>query len=596
MPSSTHAAFRAGMVWAMGLLLTSSSRYAGGRSAGRSRLRTLPVTVYRRGGPAVMFDLVGIAYAAVAVVCARVAFVTWRRRAHNPLLASILTLIALGSCWWAACIGVAAASTDETVAAIALLATFPGVCLIVAAFVCEGFAIARPQWVPRRRVVVALFVEPVLFTLAAATNPWHLLVYRGAGAAQLTGAAGWTFGPVFWLNIYYSYFGMTAGIALVAWGWWKALPAFRTQRLILIVAALPPFVASAVYVSGGSQFPDPTPLCLAFTCTMVWWAVFRQSLLTFSPVARALIVDQIGDAVVVISTGGRVLDLNTAALTLVRGVNPDAPAKLIGASAQEVFGEGIATTDGLQSEILVELPDGRAEFQVRASPLIDRRHRELGTVLVARDVTEANVLSRRLAAAHSQLVRQVETIEALRADLVELASRDPLTGLHNRRHMVECFATMLAAAEVAGGTLAVVLFDVDEFKSVNDEFGHLAGDAVLVALAQRMQAQAPAGALVARWGGEEFFVALSGADAATGLAFADGLRHRCAQDVIDVDGRTIRCTLSGGVAAYPISSTTIDGLFHAADLAMYQAKKAGRNVVRLAPDRALLTAVDPAVA
>jgi diguanylate cyclase (GGDEF)-like protein len=543
----------------------------------------------------VMFDLVGIAYAAVAAVCARVAFVTWRRRAHNPLLASILTLIALGSCWWAACIGVAAASTDETVAAIALLATFPGVCLIVAAFVCEGFAIARPQWMPRRRVVVALFVEPVLFTLAAATNPWHLLVYRGAGAAQLTGPAGWTFGPVFWLNIYYSYFGMTAGIALLAWGWWKALPAFRTQRLILIVAALPPFVASAVYVYGGSQFPDPTPLCLAFTCTMVWWAVFRQNLLTFSPVARALIVDQIGDAVVVISTGGRVLDLNTAALTLVRGVNPDAPTKLIGAPAQEVFGERIASTDGLHSEIVVELPDGRAEFQVRASPLIDRHHRELGTVLVARDVTEANALSRRLAAAHSQLVRQVETIEALRADLVELASRDPLTGLHNRRHMVEHFGTMLVAAEVAGGTLAVVLFDVDEFKSVNDEFGHLAGDAVLVALAQRMQAQAPAGALVARWGGEEFFVALPGADAATGLAFADDLRHRCGQEEIEAEGRTIRCTLSGGVAAYPASGTTMDDLFHAADHSMYEAKNAGRNLVRLHRGQGRFTEVDPAV-
>ena len=155
---------------------------------------------------------------------------------------------------------------------------------------------------------------------------------------------------------------------------------------------------------------------------------------------------------------------------------------------------------------------------------------------------------------------------------------------------------MLAAASAAGGSLAVALFDVDKFKSINDDYGHLAGDSVLVALAHRIQERAPAGALVARWGGEEFFVALPGADAATGLKFADDLRLRCAQHAIDVHGRTIRCTLSGGVAVYPISGTTVDGLFHAADLAMYQAKNAGRNVVRLAPDEALLTAVDPAVA
>ena len=104
-----------------------------------------------------------------------------------------------------------------------------------------------------------------------------------------------------------------------------------------------------------------------------------------------------------------------------------------------------------------------------------------------------------------------------------------------------------------------------------------------------------AGALVARWGGEEFFVALPGADAATGLAFADDLRHRCGQEEIEAEGRTIRCTLSGGVAAYPASGTTMDDLFHAADHSMYEAKNAGRNLVRLHQGQGRFTEVDPAV-
>jgi len=151
---------------------------------------------------------------------------------------------------------------------------------------------------------------------------------------------------------------------------------------------------------------------------------------------------------------------------------------------------------------------------------------------------------------------------------------------------------MIAAAEQTGEPLAVVLFDVDRFKSVNDEYGHLAGDAVLVGVAQLMGEQAPAGALVARWGGEEFFVALPGADAAAGLAFADDLRRRCELNVIVVEGRMIRCTLSGGVAAYPASGTTMDELFHAVDVSMYEAKNVGRNLVRLHLDRAPSTAVD----
>jgi diguanylate cyclase (GGDEF)-like protein len=96
-----------------------------------------------------------------------------------------------------------------------------------------------------------------------------------------------------------------------------------------------------------------------------------------------------------------------------------------------------------------------------------------------------------------------------------------------------------------------------------------------------MGEQAPAGALVARWGGEEFFIALPRTDAATGLAFADDLRHRCERAGIVNQGRLIHCTVSGGVAAYPESGTNMDELFHAADVALYEAKDAGRNLVRL---------------
>jgi len=248
---------------------------------------------------------------------------------------------------------------------------------------------------------------------------------------------------------------MAVGIGLIAWSWWKASPAFRGQRFTLLLAALVPVVANAIYVAGGfGDIMDPTPLVLAAAGTVMFYAIFRQHLFTFSPVARALIIDQIGDAVVVISPAGRVLDLNPAAVDLLRGMNPHAPTKLVGASAQEVFGDGlIAAIDGRETEVVVELAGVRAEFQVRASLLVDRYHRGLGTVFVARDVTEANAAIRRLAAAHAQLVRQVEIIERLRADLAELASRDPLTGLHNRRHMVEGFASMIAAAERTGEPL-----------------------------------------------------------------------------------------------------------------------------------------------
>jgi len=525
--------------------------------------------------------LAGLAYLVAAALLAWAAVAAWRHDAHNPAFAAASMLIFAGGSW-SAIADAAALATNETVAAIAMPAVFPGVGVVASAFVCLGLCLTRPQWVPGRWLVVALLVEPVLMMLAGLTNPWHLLVYRGPGAAQLVGSAGWTYGPLYWADTWYCLLAMAVAIGIITRTWWSVSSVGRAARLALIFAATVGVAPCAVYRLGGfGKILDPIPLTIAVLATVMTIWVHRQDAFAFSPIARALIVDQIGDVVAVISPDGKVLDLNLAAVTLVRAMNPDAPDRLVGAPARELFGDELTIPDGRETELVVELPGSRVEVQVRASVLVDRRDRTLGTVYVARDVTEANAVSRRLAAAHSQLVQQVETIEKLRVNLVELASRDPLTGLHNRRHLVECFASMIATAQDAAEPLTAVLFDVDRFKAINDDYGHLAGDAVLVELAQRIRENAPPDALVARWGGEEYFVALPCADAATGFAFADDLRYRCEQEPVVVAGRMIHCTLSGGVSTYPASGTTMDELFHSADEAMYAAKNAGRNLVRL---------------
>jgi len=140
-----------------------------------------------------------------------------------------------------------------------------------------------------------LLVEPVLIAAAAATNPWHLGVYRGAGAAGLTGSAAWGYGPVFWWHTGYSYFALLIGIGFIAWGWWKAPPAFRRQRLTALMATLIPCAANVIYLARGfGDFVDPTPFGFAVAGAVIFYAIFRQDLFTFSPVARALIIDQIG--------------------------------------------------------------------------------------------------------------------------------------------------------------------------------------------------------------------------------------------------------------------------------------------------------------
>ncbi len=523
----------------------------------------------------------GVAYVAAATVFFWVAVVTWQRRAHNPTVALSLVVVALGLGVSSVADAVAVASTSERAAAIASLAILPGAGVACGAFACLAFGVGRPHWAPPRWLVLLLVIEPVLVTVAALTNPLHLWVYTGAGAEDLTGSAEWGYGPAFWWHTAYCYIVLALGIGFLAWGSWRPGTPFRKQRLTILFATLIACVANVVYLSGGFGEPvDATPFGFAVTGLVIFYAIFRQDLITVSPVARTLVFDQLGEAVVVISPAGKVLDLNPAAVELLRSMNPDAPPTLVGEAAQPLLGESLDISSSGETELVVDLPGERLEFQVRESLLIDRYQRRLGTVLVAHDVTEANNQVRRLAAAHAQLVRQVETIDLLRADLAELASRDDLTGLHNRRYLVEEVASMITAAERTGETFAVILLDIDRFKAVNDEHGHQAGDAVLVGLAQLMQERAPIGTLVARWGGEEFFLALPGADVTTGIAFADDLRRRYELTTIVVKGRTIAGTLSAGVATYPASGTSMDELFRAVDLSLYEAKDSGRNTVR----------------
>ena len=160
---------------------------------------------------------------------------------------------------------------------------------------------------------------------------------------------------------------------------------------------------------------------------------------------------------------------------------------------------------------------------------------------------------------------------------------DGLTGLANRRQCEEALATELARVERFGGPLAVVVADLDWFKDVNDRYGHPAGDVVLGEFANLLQESLRDVDLAGRWGGEEFLLILPGTDLAGGAQVAERIRVALAgRIVLSVDGTPIPVTASFGVAATP-PATTASELFAAADAAMYEAKKGGRNRVQTAP-------------
>ena len=161
---------------------------------------------------------------------------------------------------------------------------------------------------------------------------------------------------------------------------------------------------------------------------------------------------------------------------------------------------------------------------------------------------------------------------------------DGLTGLANRRRCEETLADELARVERFGGSLAVVVADLDWFKDINDRHGHPAGDTVIREFAVLLQETVRDVDLAGRWGGEEFFLILPGTDLTGGAQVAERIRVALAgRIVLAVDGTQIPVTASFGVAAIPPATTALE-LFAAADAAMYRAKRAGKNRVEPAAD------------
>lgn len=171
----------------------------------------------------------------------------------------------------------------------------------------------------------------------------------------------------------------------------------------------------------------------------------------------------------------------------------------------------------------------------------------------------------------------------LKKKLYEMTLRDPLTGLYNRRYMNEALEKEIPRAGRAGTSLGVVMIDLDHFKRLNDTFGHDAGDRVLVSVADALTAGLRTEDTVCRFGGEEFFVLMTGGSPDDYFNRAREIKAGIAALEISWKNRRVGpVTASLGVAAYPGHGRTAGDLIRRADQALYRAKDAGRNRVEMA--------------
>ncbi|HEB71738.1 MAG TPA: GGDEF domain-containing protein [Nitrospirae bacterium] len=188
-------------------------------------------------------------------------------------------------------------------------------------------------------------------------------------------------------------------------------------------------------------------------------------------------------------------------------------------------------------------------------------------------------------AAAWHIARAVENSKLLQS-AKEMAMIDELTCIYSRRFFLENFKKELSAAKRSGLPLSLIMFDIDNFKKINDEYGHPMGDVVLRTFGKILKSNTRKGDIAARYGGEEFVVLLPRMGLKDATAIAEKLRMAVENELtVDLEGKSVlRVTVSGGVASHPEFGETSDELILNADKSLLEAKKNGKNMICSMPD------------
>lgn len=294
----------------------------------------------------------------------------------------------------------------------------------------------------------------------------------------------------------------------------------------------------------------------------------RQAILRRDAQLRSIFDSVRQHMIVLLDQNGRVREYNASI------------ARLTGYD-ESVLGEPLACffARAADAEFLLAEARARGEAELEARMVNLEGNGWWGDSVLSRIATSSGATQ-----AFTLVTRESSERHAEEQQLRDQASRDPLTDLLNRRTFADVFDTVRKRCRRRGEPYALLLFDIDLFKTVNDCYGHPAGDEVLKGVAQRFAAAIRERDTLARIGGEEMAILAPGADVSAARALAERCRHNIAQGPFHVDGvGAISVTTSGGIAVFSGDGEgSFEEMYERADRALYRAKDEGRNRVVVA--------------
>ena len=408
-------------------------------------------------------------------------------------------------------------------------------------------------------VIISIIYGLAMF-IVVFTNDSHMLYYSSIELA-FNGSFFYPIlerGPIYIVQQIVSIACMLSVYVLLAATFIRGSKKLRRQMDLFIIGSLFGFFANIANITGIVPYGiDPTPIGLSLGLIFFAFSLYHHKHMDIVPRAFDMAVEKMNDAMIIVDSEWSFIFCNQSAKDIfpeLENYSGAEDVRCITAWPQELnFGEKSDTKFSIKNHATDEL----ALKSATVDDIYDMHDKKIGVSIVIKDITET-----------TNMVKKLE----------ELAIKDPLTGLYNRRHFTSYFNNQISLSKRYDFSVGLILFDLDYFKSINDNYGHVAGDYVLSKTASAISKKLRAHEMLARYGGEEFII-LSTEKEAEGLKlFAERLRKTIESEIFDYEGHTIRVTASFGCAIVR-KEQIFEEAVEIVDKALYEAKDSGRNMV-----------------
>lgn len=480
----------------------------------------------------------------------------WKRRSVRGAPYFLLTLILVTI--WIAAQALEIASVDLTTKIRwANIQYIPSSLVSMTYFYLTLQFVGRDRWLKLRWLPILLSIMPIILNILLWTNDLHGLMRQNvyldwSGSFPVVGK---TYGPFFWVFTVYNFSLTIVTLLMLAKGLSQKTRLYRAQIIALFMGLLLPACSVGLYITRiiPSRI-DTTPLIIGVSGLIISWGILRYRLFDIVSIAHSVIIQEMSTGIILFDNEGGVLEINPAAkemldITLQQPVGLkvntlfDSLPKLT-----QIYEEKIDQTD----EVVVEKNVVKKYYEVSIKRLPNSGQKPLGWILQIYDITKRKLEEERM--------RQI-------------ASHDVLTGLLNRVYFKQLFLEQLAYAKMTGSAMAVAYLDLDDFKRINDTYGHDAGDVLLREVADRLLGVLRESDIIARYGGDEYAILFPSIGDNEKLEIISRKIFKAFEKYIEYNHIFIQIKASIGFSIYPRDGDNPDTLIKKADEEMYVMKR-----------------------